>query len=128
MGSTNQEVIISPNRERHPATNRPSGAPKSGWAEGMKASAASAGTSAGAGGLLGGTLTPAIVMDPSKWCPLPTESRVATIQPVVIRILPSLHSPKSRSSKKQNVAVSSSGRRKNHRDPSRQQKEKKKIQ
>jgi len=57
--STNQEVIISPNRERHPATNRPSGAPKSGWAEGMKASAASAGTSAGAGGLLGGTLTPA---------------------------------------------------------------------
>lgn len=58
--STNQEVIISPNRERHPATNRPSGpANKSGWAEGMKASAASAGTSAGPGGLLGGTLTPA---------------------------------------------------------------------
>ena len=39
---------------------QPSGpANKSGWAEGMKASAASAGTSAGPGGLLGGTLTPA---------------------------------------------------------------------
>ena len=38
-----------------------SGAAKSGWAEGMKASAASAGTSGGpgGGGLLGGTLTPA---------------------------------------------------------------------
>ena len=36
-----------------------SGAVKSGWAEGIKASAASAGTSAGpGGGLLGGTLTP----------------------------------------------------------------------
>ncbi|XP_045030747.1 casein kinase I isoform X7 [Daphnia magna] len=58
--STNQEVIISPNRERHPATNRPTGAAKTGWAEGVKASAASAGTSGGPGGnLLGGTLTPA---------------------------------------------------------------------
>ena len=46
-----------------------------------------------------------IVMDPSKWCPLPTESWVATIQPVVIRILPSLHSPKSRSSKKQSMFI-----------------------
>ncbi|EFX89320.1 hypothetical protein DAPPUDRAFT_23401, partial [Daphnia pulex] len=49
--STNQEVIISPNRERHPATNR---------VRRVKASAASAGTSGGPGGnLLGGTLTPA---------------------------------------------------------------------
>lgn len=37
-----------------------SGPTKGGWAEGIKASAASAGTSAGpGGGLLGGTLTPA---------------------------------------------------------------------
>lgn len=39
---------------------QPTGAAKTGWAEGVKASAASAGTSGGPGGnLLGGTLTPA---------------------------------------------------------------------
>ena len=40
---------------------QPAGAAKTGWAEGVKASAASAGTSGGPGGgnLLGGTLTPA---------------------------------------------------------------------